>query len=89
MAAATSAAEAGGINALVTAAGRAARTSSPALPANWADYGTMMADFAKEPGIKINDAKPDGSSQDEMNAMTQLKASAGPRTCWTWARRSR
>ncbi len=73
MATATSAAEAGGINALVTAAKKEGQLNVITLPANWANYGTIMADFTKKYGIKINDANPDGSSQDEINAMTQLK----------------
>jgi putative spermidine/putrescine transport system substrate-binding protein len=32
-----------------------------------------MKDFTAKYGIKINDANPDGSSQDEINAMQQLK----------------
>jgi putative spermidine/putrescine transport system substrate-binding protein len=43
------------------------------LPANWANYGTIMKDFTAKYGIKINDANPDGSSQDELNAVNQLK----------------
>ncbi|HVW81346.1 MAG TPA: ABC transporter substrate-binding protein [Mycobacteriales bacterium] len=43
------------------------------LPRDWANYGTIMDDFTKKYGIKINDANPDGSSQDEINAMQQLK----------------
>ncbi|MGO9778894.1 MAG: ABC transporter substrate-binding protein [Streptosporangiaceae bacterium] len=73
IATATSAAEAGGITALVTAAKKEGQLNVITLPANWANYGTIMADFTKKYGIKINDANPDGSSQDEINAMTQLK----------------
>jgi hypothetical protein len=43
------------------------------LPSNWANYGTIMKDFTAKYGIKINDANPDGSSQDELNAVSQLK----------------
>jgi putative spermidine/putrescine transport system substrate-binding protein len=32
-----------------------------------------MKDFTAKYGIKINDANPDGSSQDELNAVNQLK----------------
>ena len=32
-----------------------------------------MADFTKKYGIKINDENPEGSSQDELNAVKQLK----------------
>jgi putative spermidine/putrescine transport system substrate-binding protein len=73
VATATSAAAAGGINALVTAAKKEGQLNVITLPANWANYGTIMADFTKKYGIKINDANPDGSSQDEINAMNQLK----------------
>src|SRR6266550_3366585 len=40
---------------------------------NWANYGTIMKDFTAKYGIKINDANPDGSSQDELNAVNQPK----------------
>jgi putative spermidine/putrescine transport system substrate-binding protein len=75
---ATSAAAFGGMNALVAAA-KEGQLNVITLPANWANYGTIMADFTKKYGIKINDANPDGSSQDEINAVNQLKGqSRGP-----------
>lgn len=37
------------------------------------NYGTIMKDFTAKYGIKINDASPDGSSQDEIDARQQLK----------------
>jgi putative spermidine/putrescine transport system substrate-binding protein len=43
------------------------------LPTDWANYGTIMKDFTAKYGIKINDENPDGSSQDEINAMVQLR----------------
>ena len=43
------------------------------LPADWANYGTIMKDFTAKYGIKITDANPDGSSQDELNAIQQTK----------------
>ena len=43
------------------------------LPSNWANYGNIMKDFTAKYGIKINDANPEGSSQDEINAMVSLK----------------
>ena len=43
------------------------------LPTNWANYGTIMKDFTAKYGIKITDENPDGSSQDELNALVQLK----------------
>ena len=64
---------AGGMNALVTAAKKEGTLNVITLPSNWANYGTIMKDFTAKYGIKINDANPDGSSQDEINAMNQLK----------------
>jgi putative spermidine/putrescine transport system substrate-binding protein len=76
---ATSAASFGGMSALVAAAKKEGQLNVITLPANWANYGTIMADFTKKYGIKINDANPDGSSQDEINAVNQLKGqSRGP-----------
>ncbi len=68
-----SAAAGGGMAALIKAAKAEGQLNVITLPANWANYGTIMADFTKKYGIKINDANPDGSSQDEINAMVQLK----------------
>jgi len=70
---ATSLAAFGGMNGLVAAAKKEGTLNVITLPADWANYGTIMADFTKKYGIKINDANPDGSSQDEINAMVQLK----------------
>src|SRR5690349_17331616 len=63
----------GGMNALVAAAKKEGTLNVITLPSNWANYGTIMKDFTAKYGIKINDANPDGSSQDEINAMQQLK----------------
>ncbi|HUY46891.1 MAG TPA: ABC transporter substrate-binding protein [Streptosporangiaceae bacterium] len=70
---ATSLAAFGGMNGLVAAAKKEGQLNVITLPANWANYGTIMKDFTAKYGIKINDANPDGSSQDEINAMQQLK----------------
>jgi putative spermidine/putrescine transport system substrate-binding protein len=71
---ATSAASCGGMSALVAAAEKEGKLNVITLPSNWANYGTIMKDFqAKYPGIKITDANPEGSSQDELNAVKQLK----------------
>ena len=66
----------GGMNALVAAAKKEGTLNVITLPANWANYGTIMKDFTAKYGIKINDANPDGSSQDELNAVNQLKGQA-------------
>jgi putative spermidine/putrescine transport system substrate-binding protein len=67
---ASSVAAGGGMNALVAAAKKEGTLNVITLPAN---YGTSMKDFTAKYGIKINDANPDGSSQDELNAVNQLK----------------
>jgi putative spermidine/putrescine transport system substrate-binding protein len=70
---ATSLAAFGGMNSLVAACKKEGTLNVITLPANWANYGTIMKDFSSKYGIHINDANPDGSSQDEINAMVQLK----------------
>jgi putative spermidine/putrescine transport system substrate-binding protein len=70
---ATSASAGGGMNALIAAAKAEGQLNVITLPSNWANYGTIMKDFTAKYGIKITDANPDGSSQDELNAVNQLK----------------
>src|SRR5580704_14886819 len=70
---ATSAQAGGGMTALIAAAKKEGQLNVITLPSNWANYGTIMKDFTAKYGIKINDANPDGSSQDELNAVNQLK----------------
>ena len=70
---ATSAAAGGGMSALVAAAEKEGQLNVITLPSNWANYGNIMKDFTAKYHIKITDANPDGSSQDELNAVNQLK----------------
>jgi putative spermidine/putrescine transport system substrate-binding protein len=65
----TTAAGGGGLNALIAAAKAEGTLNVIALPPTWANYGTIIADFTKTYGIKINSALPDGSSQQEVNAI--------------------
>jgi putative spermidine/putrescine transport system substrate-binding protein len=67
----TSAAAGGGMSALVTAAKQEGTLNVIALPADWANYGTIIKDFQAKYGIKVNSANPTGSSQDEVNAVKQ------------------
>jgi putative spermidine/putrescine transport system substrate-binding protein len=69
---ATTAADLGGMDALVAAAKKEGTLNAIALPKTWANYGAIMDAFTAKYGIKINDANPDGSSQDELNAIKQL-----------------
>jgi putative spermidine/putrescine transport system substrate-binding protein len=70
---ATSAADLGGLESLVTAAKQEGTLNVIALPPDWANYGKMIETFSQKYGIKINSAQPDGSSQDEINAANQLR----------------
>lgn len=44
-----------------------------ALPPDWANYGEIMNTFTKKYGIKINNANPNGSSAEELQAVKSLK----------------
>ena len=70
---ATSATACGGMKSLIAAAKKEGTLNVIALPANWANYGQLISSFSKKYGIKVNSATPDGSSQDEINALVQGK----------------
>nr|WP_206327644.1 extracellular solute-binding protein [Streptomyces sp. S3(2020)] len=70
---ATSAADFGGLDALVTAAKKEGTLNAIALPRDWANYGALIDGFEKKYGIKITVENPDGASQDEINAVTSRK----------------
>jgi putative spermidine/putrescine transport system substrate-binding protein len=70
---ATDVAAFGGMANLVAAAKKEGKLNVITLPTNWANYGNIMKDFTAKYGIKINDANPEGSSQDELNAVKSLK----------------
>lgn len=70
---ATSAEEFGGIDKLVEAAKEEGTLHAIALPRDWANYGALIDGFQKKYGIKVEVENPDGSSQDEINAVTSRK----------------
>ena len=72
----TSAAAGGGMAKLVAAAKKEGTLNVIALPPTWANYGTIISTFEKKYGIKVNSANPDGSSQDEVNAVKQENGTA-------------
>jgi len=72
-ASATSASSGGGMSALVAAAKKEGQLNVITLPSDWANYGTIMKKFEAKYGIKITDENPDGTSQDELNAISQTK----------------
>ncbi len=62
----------GGFDALVAAAKAEGQLNVIALPPDWANYGAIIKAFGDEYGITVNSANPEGSSQDEINAVRQL-----------------
>ncbi|MFJ9149403.1 ABC transporter substrate-binding protein [Streptomyces sp. NPDC102270] len=70
---ATSAADFGGMDKLVAAAKKEGTLNAIALPRDWANYGALIDGFRKKYGIKVAVENPDGSSQDEINAVTSRK----------------
>ena len=68
---ATSAADMGGMDALVAAAKKEGTLNVIALPPDWANYGAIIKGFTDKYGIKITRPTPTVSSQDEVNAVKQ------------------
>ena len=68
-----SAADFGGMDALVQAAKKEGELNVIALPPDWANYGAIIKAFSDKYGIKVNSAQPDAASQDEINAANQQK----------------
>ena len=61
------------MDALVAAAKKEGALNVIALPPDWTNYGEVISTFEKQYGLKVNSAQPDGSSQEEINAASQLK----------------
>ncbi len=72
----SSASAGGGMSKLVAAAKKEGTLNVIALPPTWANYGTIISDFTKTYGIKVNSANPTGTSQDEVNAVKQENGTA-------------
>jgi putative spermidine/putrescine transport system substrate-binding protein len=70
---ATSAADFGGLDALIAAAQAEGQLNVIALPDNWANYGEIKALFEEKYGITVNSADPDISSAEEIAAADNLK----------------
>lgn len=70
---ATSAADLGGLDALIAAAKQEGQLNVIALPPDWANYGAIIKAFGDKYGITVNSAQPDAASQDEINAASQQK----------------
>lgn len=70
---AQSAADLGGMDALVAAAKKEGTLNLIAVPRDWAGYGPIIDAFSAKYGIKINSENPDGSSGDEITALKSTK----------------
>jgi putative spermidine/putrescine transport system substrate-binding protein len=66
---ATATSDSSGMSALVAAAKNEGTLNVIALPPTWANYGTIISTFEKDYGIKVNSALPDGTSQQEVDAV--------------------
>jgi putative spermidine/putrescine transport system substrate-binding protein len=58
---------------LATACKKEGKLNIIADPHDWANYGEIIAGFAKMYGVKMDEANPNGSSQDEINAANSLR----------------
>jgi putative spermidine/putrescine transport system substrate-binding protein len=72
----TSVSAGGGMNALVAAAKKEGTLNVIALPPTWANYGAILSAFTAKYDIKINSTLPDGTSQQEVNAVKTQKGTA-------------
>jgi putative spermidine/putrescine transport system substrate-binding protein len=61
------------MDALIAAAKKEGKLNVITLPRDWANYGAIMDGFTAKYGIAIDDANPDGSSADEIQAVKSLK----------------
>lgn len=74
----TSAAEGGGMEALVAAAQAEGNLHTIALPRDWCNYGEMIDAFSAKYGIAVNELNPDAGSADEYEAIRANKDAGGP-----------
>src|SRR3981081_1952626 len=63
---AKSAADMGGMSALVSAAKKEGKLNVIAVPPDWANYGAIISGFKAKYGIAVTSDNPNGSSQQEV-----------------------
>jgi putative spermidine/putrescine transport system substrate-binding protein len=63
----------GGMTALVAAAKKEGSLNVIALPPTWANYGKEINTFSKKYGIKVHSFNPNGTSAQEIEALSQDK----------------
>ncbi len=73
-----SAADAGGMDALIAAAKKEGELNVITLPRDWCNYGELIDTFSAKYGIKVNSLNPDGGSADEVQAIKDNKDNKGP-----------
>ncbi len=66
------------LTSLIAAAKAEGGLTTIALPPSWCNYGALLSGFTAKYGIPINNLNPDGSSQQELDAITANKDSKGP-----------
>jgi putative spermidine/putrescine transport system substrate-binding protein len=66
------------LTSLIAAAKAEGGLTTIALPRSWCNYGALLDGFTAKYGIPINNLNPDGSSQQELDAITANKDSKGP-----------
>ena len=66
------------MTALIAAAKAEGGLTVVALPRSWCGYGALLDGFTAKYGIPINSLNPDGSSQQELDAITANKNNKGP-----------
>lgn len=75
---ATSAADGGGMDALIAAAKAEGMVTTIALPHDWCNYGEVIETFKAKYGIEVNELNPDAGSADEIEAIKANKDNKGP-----------
>lgn len=72
---AKSAADLGGVDKVCAAGKTEGTVNLIATPTDWANYGQMITDFSAKYGIKVQSDNPDANSQQEIDAVNNLKGS--------------
>jgi putative spermidine/putrescine transport system substrate-binding protein len=73
-----SAADGGGMDALVAAAKAEGQLTTIALPHDWCNYGEVIEGFKAKYGLSVNELNPDAGSGDEIEAIKANKDNKGP-----------
>jgi putative spermidine/putrescine transport system substrate-binding protein len=92
---ATSAADGGGMDALIAAAKAEGMLTTIALPHDWCNYGGVIDAFKAKYGLTVNELNPDAGSADEIEAIKANKDNKGPQAPdvvdvgFSWGERSK